>query len=110
MSPLVQEDQEEVHLIAQLMPKVQELNQVNQEIQALMDLVILEVPDFIRVLLQALKAAEAEELVLQEAQLALTIQAPEVQEENIQFQVLQFIMQEEDSEEVIKMLVQDQVV
>ena len=75
-----------------------------------MDLVILEVMDFIHHLLQALRLAEAEELVVQEATLALTIQVPAAQEENIQFQVLQFIMQVEEQEVLIKMLGQEQVV
>jgi hypothetical protein len=74
-----------------------------------MDLVILEVMDFIHHLLQALRGAEAEELVVQEATLALTIQVPAAQEEIIQFQVLQFIMQVEEQEVLIKMLGQDQV-
>ena len=75
-----------------------------------MDLVILEVMDFIHHLLQALRGAEAEELVVQEATLALTIQVPAAQEENIQFQVLQFIMQEVEPEEDTLMLGQQQVV
>ncbi len=74
-----------------------------------MDLEILEAMDFIHHLLRALRRVEAEELVVQEATLALTIQVPAAQEEIIQFQALQFSMQVEEQEVLIKMLGQDQV-